>query len=81
MVFLQKATRAFTTQRDVQISVRGKALDDMSNYLQTRLQKEKDPIYLHEVGDWITLSMNNNRGAAIRLRIMFKGIVKDIFDQ
>ena len=36
---------------------------------------------MHEVGDWITLSMNNNRGAAIRLRIMFKSIVKDIFDQ
>ena len=53
----------------------------MSNYLQTRLEKDKDPIYLHEVGDWCTLSMNNNRGAAIRLRIMFKSIVKDIFDQ
>jgi len=53
MVFLQKACRAFNTQRDVPMHERSQAADKLSVYLCERLEADESPIYLHEVGDFI----------------------------
>lgn len=79
MVMMQKTVRGFTTQRDVPISVRGQAIDRMSDYLNERLAKDENPIYLHEVGDFLTLLLNQNRAAANRLRFTFRKVVADAF--
>jgi len=71
MIFLQKATRAFTSQRDVPMPQRLPILDKFSGYLLERMQRDESSQvcgYLHEVGDYVTISMNRGKPAAQRLR-------------
>ena len=61
------------------IAVRGQAIDRMSDYLNERLARDESPIYLHEVGDFLSLLLNQNRAAAGRLRQTFRRVVTDAF--
>jgi len=78
MVFTQRATRAMTSQRDVPLSERGPILDQVNNYLAERLERDEGAAaaYLHEVGDWLTLSMNAQRPTARKLRQQFAASVQ-----
>lgn len=58
MVYMQKAFRAFTTQRDISHAERITTLNSFNDYLNTRMLREENPIYLHIVGDLLSLGIN-----------------------
>ena len=82
MVFMQKVTRAFTTQRDVPYQERTQILDKYNNYVKDRLVRDQiDSIaYLHEVGDLVTLSYNNRRQSMQNLRKQLSQTVMSCFE-
>ena len=82
MVFLQKISRGFTTQRDIQFQDKRAAADSLSNYLIERLNKDEAPIYLHEVACYLCIGINTNSwGPANSLRQAFEEKVVAIYEK
>ena len=70
------------SQRDAPIQVKTAALDAMSEYLITRLEKDgvRALPYLHEVSVIMTVPANNMRPAKFRLRNVFTNLVAEVFN-
>lgn len=61
MVFMQKMTRSMSTNREIPIQVKSENVEKLYEYLNLRLEKDENPIYLHEIGDWLSLTFNWRR--------------------
>lgn len=65
MVFVQKTSKAFLTQRNIPPQERSAVQNAFNQYIIGRIEKDESPIYLHEVADWtqnIYFSRNSQYG-------------------
>lgn len=82
MIFLQKLVRACANQRELSIEDRTHTLDAMNNYLRERLERDENPIYLHQVGDFLCMGAQGNyRSSKNSLTRVFGNKVQAIFSQ
>ena len=80
-VYMQKANRAFTNQRNVSNELRYKAIDAYNRYLQKKLEEDPNPIYLHLIGENLVNWVNRNRGTGYSLRAVYRRVVSEAFNQ
>ena len=63
------------------IAERGQGADKLSQYLIERLEADENPIYLHEVGDFLSARINSGRNSSQNLQRIYSNKVQAIFEQ
>ena len=81
MVYMQKIFRAITTQRDISHQERIEGLNKFNEYVDGRMKREENPIYLHIIGDLLDLNLNKRGTTSQALRNTYNNAVEKIFSQ